>query len=73
MELLLRPWRARRGLSLRELGEKAGVSYVTVHRIEQERMSPTVEMLEKLAKALGIGVRDFFPAERPRRRRRGKQ
>jgi hypothetical protein len=27
-------------------------------------MSPTVDMLEKLAEALGIGLRDFFRADR---------
>ena len=45
---------------------------MTIVRIENDKMSPTVAMLEKLAKALGIGVRDFFPVERrPRARRRG--
>ena len=39
---------------------------MSIVRIEQGRMSPTVTMLEKLAEALGIGVRDFFPVERPR-------
>jgi transcriptional regulator with XRE-family HTH domain len=75
MGIRLREWRARRGLSLRELGQRAAVSYVTVARIEAGRMSPTVALLEKLAEALGIAVRDFFPANtrptpRSRRRRR---
>lgn len=69
MGLLLRSWRDRRGLSLHELADKAGVSYVTIARIESERMSPTVSTLEKLAQALGITVRDFFPREKPRKRR----
>jgi transcriptional regulator with XRE-family HTH domain len=60
----LRAWRQRRGLTLRALADKAGVSYVTISRIEQDHMSPTVAMLERLAQALGITVRDFFPAER---------
>jgi transcriptional regulator with XRE-family HTH domain len=46
------------------------VGYVTVVRIENDQVSPTVAMLEKLAKALGINVRDFFPAERKSRTRR---
>lgn len=69
MAVLLRQWRERRGLSLHKLAEKAGVSYVTIVRIEQGRMSPTVALLEKLAAALGISVREFFPVERARRRR----
>lgn len=69
MGLLLRQWRTRRGLSLYRLAERAGVSYVTISRIETGRMSPTLAMLEKLAKALGISVRDFFPPKRRRERR----
>jgi transcriptional regulator with XRE-family HTH domain len=64
MQLLLRHWRDRRGYSVRELARRAGVGYVTIVRIENGRLSPTVMMLEKLAGALRIGVRDFFPAGR---------
>jgi len=46
------------------------VGYVTIVRIENDHMSPTVAMLEKLAKALGISVRDFFPAGKRSKRRR---
>ena len=71
MNLRLREWRAKRDLSLRQLAEAAGVNFVTLYRIESGKMSPTVAMLEKLAKALDISVRDFFPVERrPRSRRR---
>lgn len=71
---MLRYWRLRRGLSLHGLADAAGVSYVTIVRIEQGRMSPTVALLEKLAPALGITVRDFFPVERrPRWARKGGQ
>jgi transcriptional regulator with XRE-family HTH domain len=35
-------------------------------------MSPTVAMLEKLAKALGVPVRAFFPIK-PQRRRSNKR
>jgi transcriptional regulator with XRE-family HTH domain len=65
--VLLRHWRERRGYSVRELARRAGVGYVSIVRIENGQTSPNVTMLEKLAKALGIGVRDFF--EKPRKRR----
>lgn len=52
--------RDRRGYSVRELARRARVGYVTIVRIENGHMSPTVAMLEKLARALGIDVRDFF-------------
>ena len=64
MPVLLRHWRERRGYSVRELARRARVGFVTVSRIENGRMSPTVAMLEKLARALGISVRDFFPSTR---------
>ena len=70
MGVLLREWRERRGWSLRQLGERAGVSYVTIAKIEAGTMSPTVSTLEKLADALDIPVRDFFP---PRARRGGRR
>ena len=60
-------WRERRGYTLRALGERAGVSYVTVARIESGDMSPTVETLVKLARALDIDLRSFFPAGKRRR------
>jgi transcriptional regulator with XRE-family HTH domain len=67
MEIRLREWRLRRGYSLHGLAEQAAVSYVTIVKIEQGRMSPTVQLLEKLARALKIQVRDFFPSTRRRR------
>jgi HTH-type biofilm formation transcriptional regulator len=70
--LLLRTWRARRGYSLRELGDRSGVSYVTIAKIEAGTMSPTVMTLDKLAAALDIRVRDLFPST-PRRPRRKKE
>ncbi|MBI3455458.1 MAG: helix-turn-helix transcriptional regulator [Candidatus Rokubacteria bacterium] len=71
MGLLLRQWRDRRGLSLHALADRAGVSFVTISRIEHGRMSPTVALLEKLAAALDISVRELFPVER--RRGRGQR
>jgi transcriptional regulator with XRE-family HTH domain len=66
MPILLRQWREKRGYSVRQLAERAGVSYVTIVRIEGGKLSPTVALLEKLAAALAIGVREFFPVGRRR-------
>jgi transcriptional regulator with XRE-family HTH domain len=69
MTIRLREWRDKRGESLYTLAEKSGVHFVTISRIEQGHLSPTVATLEKLAKGLGIRVRDLFPAdERPGKR-----
>ena len=69
----LREWRMKRGLSLRQLGESASASFVTLYRIEAGKLSPTVAMLEKLAKALDINLVDFFPPKRKRQRRPRRQ
>lgn len=69
MTVRLREWRRRGGYSVRELATRAGVGFATVHRIETGRMNPTVEMLEKLAKALGVHIRDFFGPKRTAKRR----
>jgi transcriptional regulator with XRE-family HTH domain len=65
--ILLRMWRERRGYSVRDLAKRAGVGFVTVSRIENGHMSPTVAMLERLAKALNIHITAFFSP--PKRRR----
>lgn len=70
MTVRLREWRQRRGESLYTLADKAGVHWTTIVRIEQGRLSPTVTTLEKLARALRIDLRDFFP---PRGRRGAKK
>ena len=55
---------------MRELARRAGVSFVTIVRVENGRISPTVTMLEKLAKPLEVGVRDFFPRSKRNKRKR---
>jgi transcriptional regulator with XRE-family HTH domain len=54
---------------VRELAKRAHVGYVTIVRIENQQLCPTVMMLEKLARALRIDIKDFFP---PRKKRRSK-
>jgi transcriptional regulator with XRE-family HTH domain len=69
--ILLRRWRERRGYSVRELARRAGVTHVTVVRIENDQVSLTVMMLERLAKALRIDARDLLvPSTRSRSTRR---
>jgi transcriptional regulator with XRE-family HTH domain len=67
--ILLRHWREKRGYSVRDLARRAGVTHVSIVRIENGQASPNVAMLEKLAEALGVSVRDFFPVERLKARR----
>lgn len=69
MALLLRQWRERRGWSLRQLGERSGVSYVNISNIESGKLDPRLSTLERLARALKISVRDLLPPKRSRARR----
>lgn len=71
MALLLKQWRERRGLSLRQLGERSGVSFVNISNIETGKLDPRLSTLERLARALNISVRDLLPSER-RPTRRGR-
>jgi transcriptional regulator with XRE-family HTH domain len=58
---------------VRDLAKRAGVGYVTIVRIENSHLSPTVAMLEKLARALRVEVRDFFAAQPKRRDERRRR
>lgn len=69
MMVRVREWRERRGMSYRVLAERAGIALSTLYRIESGKASPTVDMLAKLAEALGVRVVDLIPTDEPKRRR----
>jgi transcriptional regulator with XRE-family HTH domain len=46
----------RRNLSQRALADSAGVHYVTVNRIFQQKLSPSIDVCEKLAIAAGLAA-----------------
>jgi len=58
----LRRLRRKRVLTLRELGEKAGVSKDTISRIEREGTAYPAT-IRKLAKALDIDASELVPEE----------
>jgi transcriptional regulator with XRE-family HTH domain len=60
MGLRLKQVREKKGVSLRGLAAEAGVSFTTIHRIEKGEETPRFATLEKLAKALGVSVRDLI-------------
>lgn len=53
--------RNERGWSQQRLSEQSGVNKATINQVERGKRSPNVETLAKLARALGVGVADFFP------------
>lgn len=54
--------RQKKGLSLNQLAEKAGVSASAIHKLEHNEMTPTVTLLMKIADALMEKV-GFFLGE----------
>lgn len=45
---------------MRELAAKSGVAFGAINRIELGKTQPRLETLDRLAKALGVGVKDLI-------------
>ena len=56
----LRGLRTRRGLGMRELAARSGVSASAISLIERDRMSPSVDTLAAVLSALGSTMSAFF-------------
>ena len=53
---MIREARARSGLTLRALAERAGTSHSTISAYETGRMSPTVATLNRIVRAAGFAL-----------------
>jgi XRE family transcriptional regulator, regulator of sulfur utilization len=51
--------RQQRGLSQEALAAKAGVNRLTVTRLEAAAHPPTIETLDRIARALGVSLADL--------------
>lgn len=49
-----------KNISVRQLEVMTGISRSTINNIMNERYSPTMENMEKLAKALKISISDLY-------------
>ena len=56
----IRDHRARAQISLRKLGEMAGVSNVYLSQIESNLRKPSAEILQRIAKALEISAESIY-------------
>ena len=56
MQTRLKEWREKRGLTVRKLGELSGVHYVSIVKIEVERLDPRLSTVLKLCQALQISL-----------------
>jgi transcriptional regulator with XRE-family HTH domain len=57
--------RVQRGLTLEAAGRLAGVAPSTVSKVENEQMSPTFEILQRLAAGLGVDLDELLTMPRP--------
>lgn len=60
MEILTWYARNKKDVTLIELSELTGISKSTLNNIENGRVSPTIEQLEIIAKALGSRISDLY-------------
>lgn len=59
----IRDMRKRHGLNMKELAGLVGVSYLTIQRIETDKVSPSVAVLSDIAYHLGEPITNFFEKE----------
>jgi transcriptional regulator with XRE-family HTH domain len=67
-ECRLRRWRTERGLSLKDVEGLTGVGYARISRFELGKMEFRPETKIRMARALGVPIKDLF--EPPHKRRR---
>ena len=58
--IYLKEWRRALGMSVRALEARSGISLASIVRVEGGRQDPTVGLLDKVARAMGIEVVDLF-------------
>jgi transcriptional regulator with XRE-family HTH domain len=56
----IRQVRKKRGLNMRELAKRVGVSYLTIYRVETGKVSPSVALLSDIAHQLGEPIVNFL-------------
>ena len=60
----IRQIRTELNLSIRDLADKVGTSYLTMQRIETDKISPSVVLLAQIAAELNYPITDFLTEER---------
>jgi transcriptional regulator with XRE-family HTH domain len=59
----LRELRVEKALSLRTLGERTGVAYDTINKLELGRRPARLSTIRKLAEALGVEPKELMKRE----------
>lgn len=58
--ILIKEYRYKNHLTLWQLQELSGIGKTTINNIEKGIQSPTLDTLERLAKALDCKIKDLF-------------
>ena len=63
MKILLGDYMYKRNLTARQVEIMTGVSKSTINRISNNQISPTMDVMEQLAKGLGIKISDLYSSD----------
>lgn len=63
MKILLGDYMYKRNLTARQVEIMTGVSKSTINRISNSQISPTMDVMEQLAKGLGIKISDLYSSD----------
>jgi transcriptional regulator with XRE-family HTH domain len=70
----IRELRKRRGLSQEELADRAGLHWTYLSDLERGRQTPTMDVVNRVARACRVTLADFFaPFDKAFRRQSRKQ
>ena len=61
---IIKKLRLEKGLSAKQLGEKAGISWRYIYMIENDECNPSLKKLKAIAEVLGIEIKDLFKEEK---------
>jgi transcriptional regulator with XRE-family HTH domain len=61
----IRSLRQARNVTLRELAERAGVTESFLSQVEREVTSPSIASVQRIARALDLGIAELFIDEQP--------
>lgn len=68
MRTQLKEWRAKRGLSLRQLAAQSGIHHMSLYKLEAGKLDPQLSTLLKLCAALDVTLNQLVGvASKPRR------
>ncbi len=64
MQLLIKEIAKEKGITLSEVAELAGITQPSISRIVNGRITPTLDTLNNIAKALDVDISDLFKRKR---------